>query len=102
MMETLRQSSQRDKQQLSDKIDSLQNRIDEVMSLLTAQNALLNDLKNREVIIPAPNTFSNQTPDPSPAVNNKPANLGVPPPPPPQSNPAPTYNPAPPPPPMQF
>ena len=101
MIETLRQSSQRDKQQLSDKIDSLQNRLDEVLSLLTAQNALLHDIKNREQVIPAPTTFSNLPPAPPPTVCNKPANLGLPPPPPPPSNHAPSFSQAPPPPPIQ-
>ena len=97
-METLRQSSQRDKQQLSDKIDALQKQVGDVLKLLGEQNELLRDLKIREQIIPAPSSFSAPPPPPpqqqqqqqqqsSPTVSamKTPTSLGAPPPPPPPS-----------------
>jgi hypothetical protein len=94
MIETLRQSSQRDKQQLTDKIDFLQTQVGDILTLLNEQNELLRELKNREVILQAPTSFSTSTLTPTTATaTNKPPSPptapklqtvpGVPPPPPP-------------------
>ena len=71
-MEAIRQSGQRDKQDLSDKIDSLQNQVGEILDLLKQQNQLLEELKNRETVIPVPAVFASHH-SPMPTTNLTPA-----------------------------
>jgi hypothetical protein len=114
MLEALKQSCQRDKQELAEKVESLQAQVSDMAALIRQQNELIRELGQRGAAAPAapaavmsspicppaaPSKFAVPPPPPSFSVPPPPATLCAPPPPPPPTSGSGGAPPPPPPPP---